>query len=152
MAAPPDEIEIAVSRGVAPSGALALRERVFVGEQGVSPSEEHDGRDAEATHLVATLGGRTVGCARLRALEATAKVERVAVEATLRGHGLGRRLMEAIEAEARAQGLAEGVLNAQIDVVDFYERLGWERVGKTFVEAGIVHLRMEKRLGAGVTP
>ena len=52
-------------------------------------------------------------------------VERVAVLASERGLGTGRALMHAIEAEVLARGLGEVVLNAQADVVEFYERLGY---------------------------
>ena len=43
------------------SAALELRERVFCGEQGVSIAADRDGRDHEATHIVAVDGGRVVG-------------------------------------------------------------------------------------------
>ena len=35
------------------AAALGLRERVFCGEQGVSVEADRDGRDPEATHIVA---------------------------------------------------------------------------------------------------
>jgi predicted GNAT family N-acyltransferase len=48
--------------------ALALRERVFCGEQGVSAQGEHDGRDPEALHVVALEDGHVVGTRRRRGL------------------------------------------------------------------------------------
>ena len=55
--------------------ALALRQAVFVMEQGVDAELETDGLDAAALHVVATAAGAVVGTARIRFPEAaTAKV------------------------------------------------------------------------------
>jgi predicted GNAT family N-acyltransferase len=136
-------------RPVAPgdlSYCLAVRRRVFIEGQGVPEEIEIDGRDAASIHFLATLDGRPVGTARLRAHQGAAKVERVAVLAEHRGSGIGHALMDAVEASARAQGFAVAVLHAQVPVADFYERLGYRREGSTFLEADIPHVRMTKPL------
>ena len=140
------DLRISISDGDVPSECVALRTRIFVEEQGVSQRDEIDGLDPECVHFLASDGTRPVGCARLRPLGGPrAKIERVAVEPQLRKGGLGRRIMEAMEAEAVRRGWPELILHAQIQVVDFYRRLGWIGVGEEFEEAGIVHLEMEKR-------
>jgi predicted GNAT family N-acyltransferase len=139
-------------RGAAPADARAIRRRVFVEEQGVASDEEwdeHDAKRAGTLHFVAYRAGRAVGCARLRAYGADAKVERVAVLPEARRLGLGRALMEAAERAAREQGHARLVLHAQTAVIPFYERLGWRALGPEFEEAGIPHRRMEKQGPAG---
>lgn len=126
--------------------AAAVRERVFVEEQGVPPDLEWDDHDADALHVVAYDGDRPVGAARLRRYGArprTGKVERVAVLAAERGRGWGRRLMEAIHRIARERGFERLRLHAQTRVVGFYDALGYERTGEGgFVEAGIPHVAM----------
>ena len=77
---------------------------------------------------------------------AVAKVERVAVRAERRGEGIGRELMIALERAAEASGYGRLVLHAQVPVVPFYERLGYEAVGDPFEEAEIPHRRMSKEL------
>ncbi len=139
---------IELHEGRAPEAALAIRRRVFIEEQGVPLAEEMDGRDADCTHFVAWNGASAEGCARLRRLPSVLKVERVAVRVEVRSAGLGRALMDAVEAEALRRGAAELVLNAQSTVVGFYEKLGWTALGAEFVEAGIPHRKMEKRLVA----
>jgi ElaA protein len=135
------------SDGRAPEDAIAIRRRVFVGEQGVPEADELDGRDAERAHFLARdAAGLAVGCACLRPYGAQHKVERVAVLSELRGSGLGRELMRAVEAHARAIGARDLVLHAQAEVVVFYEKLGWTSVGPRFVEAGIEHQKMRKEL------
>ena len=135
--------------------ALSVRRAVFVDEQGVPEEREIDGKDGEATHFVADDGGDPVGAARLRPYGTdgdsskkgdTAKVERVAVLADRRGEGLGRELMSTVEDAARGSGYREILLHAQLPVVGFYTRLGYEPFGEPFEDAGIEHREMRKEL------
>jgi predicted GNAT family N-acyltransferase len=122
-----------------------IRREVFVDEQGVPLDQEMDEHDATATHFLAFDDGEPVGTARLRTLpEGTPKAERVAVRAAHRRTGIGRALMTALEDAARHKGRI--VLNAQVPVIPFYERLGYEAEGPIFDEAGIPHRAMRKRL------
>jgi predicted GNAT family N-acyltransferase len=90
---------------------------------------------------------RPVGTARLRVPEeGMAKPERVAVVASCRGEGLGKRLMNAIEREARRQGCTHARLHAQTAVETFYRDLGYETTSDVFQEADIPHVEMEKEL------
>ncbi len=124
----------------------AIRREVFVEEQGVPLEEEMDDRDATSTHFLAFIGDDVIGTARVRTTEKGAlKAERVAVRMPFRRHGAGRALMAAIEDAAR--GHDELVLNAQMGSVPFYERLGYRTEGPVFLEAGIPHRAMRKRLG-----
>jgi predicted GNAT family N-acyltransferase len=138
-----------VTDGAGLDAALDVRRRVFVEGQGVPEERELDGRDDEATHFLARDGGAVVGTARLRAYgddPPTAKVERVAVRESRRGEGWGARLMDAVEARAREQGYERVLLHAQVPVVGFYERLGYETRGEEFEDAGIPHREMTKPL------
>ena len=127
--------------------ALAVRHEVFVEEQGVPERRELDGKDEAATHVVAYDDGTPIGAARLREYEkSTAKVERVAVLAPRRGEGLGRDLMAEVEAIAADEGFDSVVLHAQVPVVAFYERLGYEVTSEEFEDAGIPHREMRTSL------
>jgi predicted GNAT family N-acyltransferase len=127
--------------------AFDVRETVFVEEQGVDPKIEYDDHDAHATHFVAYDGDVPVGAARLRdPVDGLGKVERVAVLAERRDEGIGRELMEAVEREADRQGLSTLKLHSQTHAAEFYDRLGYERRGEEFEEAGIPHVKMVKSL------
>jgi predicted GNAT family N-acyltransferase len=140
-------LQIRPARGRAErASALALRHRVFCGEQGVSEAEESDGRDGQALHLVAISGTDVVGTCRLLFDGETAKLGRMAVERTRRGRGLGRALLRAAEQEARAAGARRVALHAQTGALGLYQRGGYAARGPTFMEAGIEHVAMEKRL------
>ncbi len=125
----------------------AIRCSVFQEEQGVDPALEFDGLDATATHLLAYLDEQPVGTARIRYLERqTAKIERLAVLSTARGLGIGKKLMVKALDVAEKNNTQDVVINAQEYVKALYQQLGFEQVGERFEEAGIVHIKMIKRL------
>lgn len=127
--------------------AYALRHAVFVVEQGVPAELERDEHDDDALHLVARVGEEVVGTGRLvRQGAGVGRVGRMAVSARFRRHGVGALLLAGLEERARAEGLAEIELHAQLYVERFYLRHGYARVGAPFVEAGIDHVVMRKKL------
>jgi putative N-acetyltransferase (TIGR04045 family) len=133
-------------------GALALREEVFCGEQGVSREEELDGRDEEALHLVALVPGeehgeeRVIGTLRVLFEGSRAKVGRVAVQRDWRGQGIASRMLESALAVARERGCEEVRLAAQMQATSLYARAGFRVESQPFEEAGISHVWMGLRL------
>jgi predicted GNAT family N-acyltransferase len=127
--------------------AMALREKVFFGEQGVSREEEFDGLDDESTQIVAVDESGVIATCRLRALgEGAWKLERMAVEPRLRKLGVGSRLLSGAEQVAREAGASEMLLHAQRRAEPFYAAGGYVAEGETFMEAEIEHVRMRKAL------
>jgi predicted GNAT family N-acyltransferase len=137
--------------------ALAVRRAVFVEEQGVPLAEEIDEHDGDprlqtdVVHLLGRIGARAVCTGRLQPAEpgepeASVHITRVAVLREHRGRGLGARLMEALHSEARARGLRTAALNAQLQALGFYERLGYRAHGPVFLDAGIEHRAMKLTL------
>lgn len=125
---------------------------MFAGEQGISADADRDGLDAAATHLVALRRGYVVATCRLRFPPGQCKLERMAVDQNLRQTGIGSRLVQEAEREAMRQGATQVVLHAQQPVVGFYAACGYQVEGEAFLEEGIPHSRMRKRLdGAGPT-
>lgn len=140
-------VEVRRAEGEAEMEALLdLRHRVFCVEQGVPKREEIDGRDGEATHLVALLDGRVVGTCRLLFVDRTVQLSRLAVEPEVRRRGIASRLLRAADAEAEASGARRIVLHAQTYAKQLYAAAGYEPRGRVFVEASIEHVAMEKRL------
>jgi predicted GNAT family N-acyltransferase len=131
-------------------GAIAVRERVFVGEQGVPVEEELDGRDDDALHLVALDpdGGRVVGTLRLLFDGETVKVGRVAVDRDWRRQGIAARMLESALQEAGRRGARRARLASQLEVVALYEQAGFTVESGVFEEAGIPHVWMGRTLGA----
>jgi predicted GNAT family N-acyltransferase len=127
---------------------MDLRVKVFVGEQGVDAEEETDDLDDEATQIVALDESTVIATCRLRDVgDGAWKLERMAVEAHLRGAGVGGRLLAGAENEAREHGASTMLLHAQRRAEPFYAAHGYVTEGDTFLEAEIEHVRMRKRLG-----
>lgn len=127
--------------------AFAIRRKVFIEEQNVPEEMELDEWDGQATHFLAFEENEPIGTCRLRFLDPqTGKAERVAVLRTKRNTGAGKKLMQALELHASEKGAHTIVLNAQIQVVPFYEKLGYQATGAPFFEAGIKHIPMKKEL------
>ena len=126
-----------------------IRFAVFVDEQGVPEEEELDAHDETALHLIAMADGRAVGTARAVPFEGGSKIGRVAVLPSARGKGLGAALVRCLVDRAEREDLPHVVLDAQMDAMGFYERLGFVAEGGMFDDAGIPHRRMRLVLPAG---
>ena len=126
--------------------ALALREQVFCVEQGVALAADRDGLDDIATQIVAVESGHVVGTCRVLVDGDVGRLGRMAVEASARGRGLGAAILAAAEQSARDAGARLMRLHAQRYIEDLYAAAGYAAYGEPFVEEGIAHVAMEKRL------
>jgi YbgC/YbaW family acyl-CoA thioester hydrolase len=128
--------------------ARRIRSEVFVEEQRIPKDLEHDAADLTAVHAVACNRlGQAVATGRLvTAVPGVAQVGRLCVNRVLRGGHLGRQVLQALTEAARARGDHELMLHAQRSAEGFYERLGYQRRGEPFLEAGIAHVEMFTRL------
>ena len=133
-------------------GALSstLRENVFVQEQGISADIVWDSADSTAIHAVAVNAmqvpvatGRMVDCRG-----GVVRIGRMAVVRPMRGSSLGRDILLALIEKAKEEGYEEVMLHAQCSAEGFYTRNAFVTRGPVFVEAGIRHIEMFKRLKA----
>lgn len=138
-------IDITLTRDI--ERCHAVRHAVFVVEQGIALEEDIDGMDEAATHVLARDGGLAIGTLRILESGPTAKIGRLAVLKSHRGHGIGRALMQAaLDHLATRDHLTEVRLGAQIEAVAFYEALGFSAIGDTFLDAGLPHQMMTRPL------
>ncbi|MFG3555465.1 GNAT family N-acetyltransferase [Micromonospora sp. NPDC047557] len=124
---------------------LKLRIDVFVVEQNC-PYPELDGRDVEpgTRHLWLTDGGAPLAYLRILAdPDGTARIGRVVVAPQARGGGQAGRLMTAA---LDLVGNRPCVLDAQSHLVDFYARHGFAVSGPEYVEDGIGHTPMRRKV------
>lgn len=121
--------------------AKQIRKAVFVVEQGVDAQKEYDSFEAEAQHYLVLNGSDPIATARWRKTRDGVKLERFAVLAAYRGKGVGQFLVKLVLNDALKQGKPI-YLNAQVQVVDFYQKLDFVKEGHLFEEAGIQHFRM----------
>ena len=127
--------------------AFEVRKKVFVEEQGISEHLELDGHDSEALHTVVKDGKRVIGTARVLFLTTNqAKLERMAILKPFRRQGVGRGIISFLNEELRNRQITQIVLHAQYPVVAFYKSCGFVESGSPFFEAGIKHIKMQRRL------
>ena len=126
----------------------AIRQAVFVEEQGIAADLVTDETDAGAVHAVAfNRLGVPVATGRLVAAgPGASKIGRMASLASLRGAGAGRSVLEALLSAARDRGDREVLLHAQSSAAGFYLRQGFAVRGPTFLEAGLPHVAMTRAL------
>lgn len=127
--------------------ALAVREAVFVQEQGVPIEEEIDDYDGVAWHVLARVDDAPVATARLVSLDADrVKIGRVATLPDYRGQGIATKLVKLLMEFARREGFGEAILDSQLAAMPVYEKLGFAPIGEVFLDAGILHRRMTRKL------
>ena len=127
--------------------AHEIRRKVFIEEQHVPEEIELDEEDHHATHALALLDGKAVGCGRFIAHDTDEiKIGRMAVYKELRGTGIGREILVFLMEEAKCEGFKHAILHAQLTAEGFYLKQGFKPVGEAFQEAGISHRKMERDL------
>ncbi len=121
----------------------AVREEVFIREQGVPANMEWDELDAQSRHVVAMADGLAIGTGRLLP---DGHIGRMAVLREWRGQGAGSALLTSLLEIARGRSMWRVRLNAQVQALPFYLRHGFQAQGEEFAEAGIPHRRMWRDL------
>ena len=123
--------------------AFNIRHQVFVIEQSVDKKEEYEFEE-ESIHFILFKNNQACATARYRETEYGIKLERFAVLKEYRGLGYGMdillRMLEDIKAKKEIK-----YLHAQVQVVPFYEKAGFKKVGDIFEEAQIMHYKMIKQ-------
>ncbi len=163
------DYSVAIVDYAATADALhAVRDAVFVREQSVPAALERDSADPQCLHVLAhAADGQPIGTARLvppllavngcagsdadggdAGLHATAspRIGRMAVLREWRSRGVGEAMLAELTTLARNRGWRELMLHAQAAAIPFYTRLGYLPAGPRFMEAGIEHQSMRRKL------
>jgi predicted GNAT family N-acyltransferase len=127
--------------------AYFVRKTVFVKEQHVPVEEEIDEFEQNSTHFVLYDDNKKpIGAGRYRSFDEYGKVERICILSTNRKGGAGKAVMNKIEEYALNNGTPALKLNAQTHAIPFYSKLGYEVISEEFLDAGIPHKTMIKKL------
>ena len=125
-----------------------IRKEVFILEQNVPEEMEWDEFDQESLHWLVMLNKKPIATARIRSVSnKKVKIERLAVLKNNRREKIATNLMnEIIEYIKNRRSSSTITLNAQTEALNFYDKLGFKKIGDTFIEAGIEHIKMELNL------
>jgi predicted GNAT family N-acyltransferase len=120
-----------------------IRFTVFVEEQRVPLEIELDEYDAVSVHALVFENDRPVATGRLLP---DGHIGRMAVLKEWRGRGLGGLMLTRLIEHAKQRGDREIVLSAQIHAAPFYRAHRFIAHGPEYMEAGIPHQEMRRRL------
>jgi len=98
-------------------------------------------------HLVIMLDDVVIGTTLLLPIdESVIKLRQFAIETNSQGKGLGKKLVNYAEEFSLKQGFSEVQLHARETACGFYKVCGYNIVGEQFLEVGIPHYKMVKKL------
>ncbi|PIC98331.1 MULTISPECIES: GNAT family N-acetyltransferase [unclassified Sporosarcina] len=126
-----------------------IRKAVFVEEQQVPEEDEFDEFDVLnelCEHIVVEDEGQAIASGRVRVVDGVGKLERICVLASHRSAGIGKIIVQGLEEIAMDKGLARLKLHGQTHAEEFYLKLGYKTTSDVFMEDGIPHIVMEKKL------
>ena len=123
--------------------AFQIRRKVFVVEQKVTEEEEFDGLDQISRQFLALYQKKPAGTARMRLTPEGVKLERFSILIEYRKKRIGSELVKFLLSQAKILESKKVYLHAQKEVENFYKQLGFFPVGETFLEANILHIKME---------
>lgn len=141
----PHEIGITVARTFEDlMRVAAIRNVVYMGEQGCPYFEEYDGNDLSATHLLAYMGDEPIGCLRLRFFADFAKLERLAIRKEFRKSRAAFQLVRAAFKFCQKKGYGRIYAHSQTRLVDFWKRFGFHLLegGKSFSFSGFDYVEV----------
>lgn len=91
--------------------------------------------------------GQMIGCCVLTPIdENIVQLRQMAILEKFQRQGVGRQLVAFAEKEALLSGFSVMTMHAREEAVAFYEKQGYEKTGKPFIEVTISHLKMKKEL------
>ena len=117
-----------------------IRKEVFVKEQKCDPKDEYENEE-ESIHFLLLDNNEPVATSRYRKTQFGIKMERFAVLASKRKKGYGLKILNFMIKDL-SNNKDIKYLHAQVQVVGFYEKVGFKKIGEQFDEVGIMHYKM----------
>jgi len=126
---------------------LALRKRILRDPLNLEWTEEERSWEEKERHFGCAVEKRIVACLVIRSLsDGVVKLRQMAVDLDCQGAGFGRRLICGVEEVLAGEQISIIELHARETALGFYEKLGFNREGETFLEVNIPHWKMSKRI------
>ena len=126
---------------------LRLREAVLRNPLGLRLEEDDLRGEDRQWHFGLFSNDRVIACVIAVPLSATeARIRQTAVEPSCQRQGLASTMMRQLEDRLAARGMLSLGMHARASAVGFYSKLGYQPVGKVFVEVTIPHRKMVKSL------
>jgi len=127
--------------------SLSLREDILRIPLGKKLSHNDTCNDDQQLHFGMFNEANLVACVVIKPLDSSqVKLRQMAVSNDYQGQDIGRQLINKTEATLQQKGFKTIELNARKVALGFYNKLGYVIEGDYFLENGIEHIKMMKRL------
>jgi len=129
--------------------ALALRDLVLRAPLGLIFSTQDLQSEEECIHFVVELDDVIIATAQMVDLaNSSFKMRQVAVHPNFQRTGYGSKLVAFMEEWAVKKSIDKIILHARETACHFYLKRNYNKVGAEFIEVGIPHYFMEKRISS----
>ena len=128
---------------------VELRYKVLLEPLGLKFLDSHRDKEVNYLHIgcIESLDDKLIGGLMLIPLDdKNIRMMQVAVDSKYQGEGVGRELVSYAEKRAKKAGFHNIIMHAMLNVIGFYEKLGYHQEGDIFEERGITFAKMVKKL------
>lgn len=128
---------------------VELRYKVLLEPLGLKFLDSHRDNEAGYLHIgcVENLDDKLVGGLMMAPIDAqTIRLMQVAVDGKYQCDGVGRKMVEYAILRAKEAGYSVMIMHAMLNVVGFYEKLGFKQQGDIFEEGGVTFAKMVKKI------
>lgn len=128
---------------------VELRYKVLLEPLGLKFLDSHCEQEAGYLHIgcIENLDDKLVGGLMMIPLDdKTIRLMQVAVDGRYQGEGVGKKMIEYALHRAKEAGYSVVIMHAMLNVVGFYEKLGFKQQGDIFEENGVTFAKMTKRI------
>lgn len=128
---------------------VELRYKVLLEPLGLKFLDSHRDKEVNYLHIgcVESLDDKLIGGLMLIPLDdKNIRMMQVAVDTRYQGEGIGHELVRYAEKRAKKAGFQNIIMHAMLNVIGFYEKMGYHQEGDIFEERGITFAKMVKKL------
>ncbi len=123
---------------------MEVRKKVFVIEQRFDKEILCDTSDGSSYHVIVhDKYAKPIACGRLTP---DGKIDKIAVLINHRGEGIGSSILTQLVAIAKSHNIHDLTLNAEKELVRFYDQQSFHIDGPVYMKQGVPHQRMSKKL------
>ena len=137
------------------SEAFEIRNKVFVGENGIPKELEFDDLDKDSMHVIVyeadpngrnnqrkVINTKAVATGRIIYDGFSCQIGKIAVLKEYRGNRYGDFTVRMLLNKAFTAGIEEVTIHAFLSSEGFYNKIGFKKIGDKFIENGIWHCKM----------
>lgn len=128
---------------------VELRYKVLLEPLGLKFLDSHREQESGYLHIgcIENLDDKLVGGLMMIPIDdKTIRLMQVAVDSKYQGDGVGKKMVEYAIARAKEAGFSIMIMHAMLNVIGFYEKLGFKQQGDIMQENGVTFAKMVKKI------